>query len=120
MANLIRIIASFVLCLGSVSGAWAATAVRDAAHPSVLVVNLGGLGIAKDTVAMDALVDSLQGRNLAKVSSSAPLLRSRTDDKAAFSASTTMDRTEEANVVDLRMLIAGLMLVGVIALRRMS
>lgn len=117
MANLIKIIASFVLCLASVSGAWAATVVNATAHQSVLSA---GLGIAKDTAGMDALVDSLQGGGMVKVSLSSPLLRSRTDDKAAFSAPTAMDRTEEATEVDLRMLIAGLVLVGVIALRRMS
>jgi alpha-D-ribose 1-methylphosphonate 5-triphosphate synthase subunit PhnG len=117
MTNLIRILASFVFCLASVSSAWAVTAGNETAHTSVLSASLGK---AKDTAGMDALVDSLQGRNMVKAALTSPLLRTRAEDKSAFAAPIAVDRTEESTEVDLRMLMAGLVLVGVIALRRMS
>ena len=115
MSKLIRNLAIFVFCLASISGVHAATLVDETLHKSKPPVSLG---VVKDTAGMDALVNLLQDRNMVAVAL-APLV-SQVGDKVASSPSVALNSIEEASQADFQMLIAGLVLVAVIALRRMS
>ena len=113
MVKLINILAGCVLCLASASAAYAGAVKSPAMHESAAQAG-------KDTAAMDALVQSLQGGGMVKVGLSSAS-RSRTGDAPAGAQSFADGlnaSSEEPAEVDTRMLIAGLALVGVIALRR--
>lgn len=120
MKKLIYILAALTLGIASMQAVSAASA-RDPGVP-VAPAHVTTLGVAKDTASMDALVQSLQPAGMVKVGF-VPNSRSRVRDGAAVGgagqdAISEASTAEQPSANDGRMLVAGLVLIGVIAIRR--
>ena len=117
MHKLTRTTVFFFLGLVSASGAYA---VNEASNNLRVSENLY---MVKDTVGMDDLINLLQQGGTVKSGLFPHTLRGRIDEKTAYSLQLPRDelyRSEETTEFDLGTLISGFILVGVIALRRLS
>jgi hypothetical protein len=117
MNQLINILATLVMSLALATGAHAVEVKSGAPLESSAQATMVG---AKDLAGMDALIQSLQNGARVKLGLSTPS-RGRSDDfafNAPVSADSSAEIFDEATGGDGRMLVAGFILMLVIALRR--
>lgn len=115
MKKLIHISVAAALGLASISAAFSETMQTASVSASKVPASVSA---GKDTVGMDTLVQSLQGAGVVKVAFS-PASRTRAGESSAgnLGESAASDDMGQGNG---GMLVAGLVLVGVIAMRRIS
>lgn len=115
MTKVIKIIACLILCFAFASGVSIANQATNKPHP------YPNGEIVKDMVGMDTLVDSLQSSGMVKVVLSSPNLPTGIEKKSEFQApprQVAINGPDEAAEMDVQMLMTALVLVGVIAFRR--
>lgn len=117
MTKLIKTITSFLIFFFLLSDVYAANEKLNISREDAR------LDVVKDTAGMDALIESLQGQHVVKTGFSSRPIRIHASGASDFSGNSikaSSGRFEDTTVIDLYTAITGLVLVGVIALRRMS